>query len=145
MQNISQLNNQEGLASYHLERTISDQFDMARLPHYAGYSQQALQSLKHCIERNVELSLTSVARDLAITPRTLCRRLQTEGTEFEQILDKVRHYYALHYVVQNDISVQDICIVLGFSDEEQFNFSFCLWTGLSVVAFQSLFNRVVRL
>lgn len=143
-QQQSQSQNQDGLSSYHLERTISDQFDIARLPEYMGISQRTLHSLKQRIDKKIDLSLTSVAEDLDVTPRTLDRRLQKEGVEFEDILDRVRRYYALHLVVQNDISIPDICAALGFSDEEQFNFSFCLWTGLSAIAFQNLFRRVVR-
>lgn len=140
----NQNKNQEGMTSYHLERSISDQFDVARLPEYVGFSRQTLQSLKRRVNHKTELSLTAVAQDLGITPRTLERRLQSEGIDFDQILEKVRRYYALHLVVQIDTPIADISMALGFSDEEQFNFSFCLWTGLSASAFQRLFQRVVR-
>ena len=72
---------------------------------------------------------TSVADILAITPRTLQRRLADEETSFRDILNEVRQAKALGYLRDTDLSLEDITFLLGFKDTGVFYRAFKGWTG----------------
>lgn len=75
------------------------------------------------------VSLDVVAGQLAITPRTLQRRLSDQGTSFKSLLDEVRKGLALTYIAQPFIDLAELGYLLGFSDQTAFQRAFKKWTG----------------
>jgi AraC-like DNA-binding protein len=75
--------------------------------------------------------IEAVSSTLKVHPRTLRRRLQAEGTSYQQVLDGVRHQLALDYLRGTRMSTEDIAASLGFSDAANFRHAFKRWTGLS--------------
>ncbi|MQR02127.1 AraC family transcriptional regulator [Glaciimonas soli] len=84
--------------------------------------QQALPTL---------LSLPQVAEQLAVSPRTLHRKLEVGGTSFQQIKDILRYDMALHFLARESTPLKQIATSLGFSDQSTFQRAFAQWTGLS--------------
>lgn len=76
-----------------------------------------------------EVSMQSVSRKLAVSVRTLQRRLQEEGTSFQQTLDGLRQSLAHHYLSNTDMSSSEISFLLGFEDSNSFARAFQSWTG----------------
>lgn len=76
-----------------------------------------------------ETSMLTVSRKLAVSTRTLQRRLQAEGTSFQQLLDKVRQSLSVHYLRHTRMSGAEISFLLGFEDSNSFARAFQLWTG----------------
>ena len=74
-------------------------------------------------------TVTDVAKELAISTRTLHRRLKTEDTTFQSILDATREELARHYLASPDMSAQDISFLLGYEDTSSFYRAFQNWTG----------------
>jgi AraC-like DNA-binding protein len=74
-------------------------------------------------------SMDAVARDLAMSTRTLQRRLKGEGTTFQAILDSTRESLARHYLSQSEMSAGEISFLLGFEDPRSFYRAFRAWTG----------------
>ena len=70
-----------------------------------------------------------VARKLAMSKRTLQRRLSTEGTTFREILQDTREALAKHYLGQTSLSAQEISFLLGFDEPNSFYRAFNDWTG----------------
>ena len=74
-------------------------------------------------------SVTQVAPRLHMSPRTLERRLEREGTTFSSVLDDLRKRLALRYVVNHDLELAEIAFLLGFSQTTAFHRAFKRWTG----------------
>lgn len=74
-------------------------------------------------------SMESVAKQLAITERTLNRKLNAEGTSFTHILDDVRCNLAKEYLRSTKLSIEDISELVGFSEAANFRHAFRRWTG----------------
>lgn len=76
-----------------------------------------------------EVSMQSVSRKLAVSVRTLQRRLQDEGTSFQQTLDVLRQSVAHHYLRNTEMSSAEISFLLGYEDSNSFARAFQSWTG----------------
>jgi len=70
-----------------------------------------------------------VAEALHLSPRTLGRKLEHEGTTFKELLDDLRRRMALRYVGGADLGLSEIAFVLGFSQTAAFHRAFKRWTG----------------
>jgi AraC-like DNA-binding protein len=81
------------------------------------------------------LTLETVATTLAVSRRTLTRRLAEDGVSFRQILDEVRRDFAYTLLQDRSLSIGDIAFFLQFSEPAAFHRSFRRWTGRSPRAF----------
>jgi AraC-like DNA-binding protein len=77
-----------------------------------------------------------VADRLAMTPRTLRRRLAEQGTTFSAISDQVRSELAKKYLEAGGFSVADIGDLLGFSDTKNFRMFFRRWNNISPTGYR---------
>lgn len=101
---------------------------LADLDQLAGMSERVHSVLLETLPAG-ETSMQTVSRKLAVSTRTLQRRLKDEGTSFQQILDKVRQSLAHHYLRNTTMSGAEISFLLGFEDSNSFARAFQLWTG----------------
>ncbi|MDB5970324.1 MAG: hypothetical protein JWQ90_2774 [Hydrocarboniphaga sp.] len=74
-------------------------------------------------------SKTATARALNMTERTLLRRLHEENTTFKELLDKQREELAYDYLRREDLPLEKIADLLGFSSSSTFSRAFVQWTG----------------
>jgi AraC-like DNA-binding protein len=72
---------------------------------------------------------TEIARGLALSPRTLHRRLADAGTSFADLLDDTRRELAGGYLQRSDYSIAEVAYLLGFAEVSSFNRAFRRWTG----------------
>jgi len=70
-----------------------------------------------------------IAAILHMTSRTLRNHLHAQGSSFQAILDDVRQQLAINYLEQTDLTVDDICGLVGFNDVSNFRRAFRKWTG----------------
>ncbi len=70
-----------------------------------------------------------IARALALSKRSLQRRLNEEGMSFKEVLEDTRRALAMNYLLNSDMSVQEIAYLLGFQDPSSFFRAFRSWTG----------------
>ena len=77
------------------------------------------------------LTLRQTAEYLHMTRRTLIRKLQVEGSTFQQIKDLVRRDKAIYFLTTQTFAVSEIAEKVGFSDPSVFARAFKSWTGLS--------------
>ena len=91
------------------------------------------------VEHLGETPLTpeTVATALAVSRRTLSRRLADEGTSFRSILDEVRQEFACALLQDRSLSIADVAFFLEYSEPAAFNRSFRRWTGQTPSAFRS--------
>lgn len=75
--------------------------------------------------------LATIAEELALSQRTLQRKLADAGASFQQLLDQTRQELAQGYLLQRDLGLADIAFLLGFQEQSAFNHAFKEWTGES--------------
>jgi AraC-like DNA-binding protein len=84
------------------------------------------------------LTADSVARALALSRRTLTRRLGEEGTSFRAILDDVRAELSRAMLQDRSLSIADVAFFLQYSEPAAFHRSFRRWTGQTPQHYRSL-------
>lgn len=76
-----------------------------------------------------QYSMADVASRLAMSPRTLQRRLRDENTTFQRELDTLREELARNYLTKSDYTSGQIAFLLGYEDPNSFFRAFRSWTG----------------
>ena len=71
----------------------------------------------------------AVARRLAMSRRTLQRRLTAEQTSFQTVLETTRHSLARHYLERPEITITEIALLLGYDEPTSFYRAFHQWSG----------------
>lgn len=75
-------------------------------------------------------SLKLTARHLHMTPRTLHRRLVSEGTSYRELLESVRHTLATEHLKSGRFAIDEIAYRLGYTDLSNFRRAFKRWEGV---------------
>lgn len=75
--------------------------------------------------------LSDAAQALGMTPRTLMRRLDADGTSFQAIKDGLRRDLAIAELSAGDKSIDEIADMIGFSSSANFHRAFSKWTGVT--------------
>lgn len=76
-------------------------------------------------------SLEEVASNLAMSSRTLRRKLREQGTSFQELLDAERDLIAQDLLTNTTMDMQKIAEYCGFSDAHNFSQAFKRWQGVS--------------
>jgi AraC-like DNA-binding protein len=92
-----------------------------------------------------EVDQGAIATELAISKRALQRRLKQEGHSFRELLEDTRRAAAEKFLLQPELSLTDICYLLGFSDQSNFTKAFKRWAGQTPTTYrQQLLNAPNR-
>ncbi|MBC7762274.1 MAG: AraC family transcriptional regulator [Candidatus Saccharibacteria bacterium] len=78
-----------------------------------------------------DASMLGVARELTTSTRSLQRQLKTDGTSFQDVLNRTREALARHYLTQGSMSTEEIAFLIGYDDPRSFYRAFRSWTGLT--------------
>lgn len=76
------------------------------------------------------LSINKVAREMAVSVRTLQKRLEEEGVVFSDLYRDIRQRLAQKYLREN-YTVEQITYLLGFSEPSVFRKAFKKWSGVT--------------
>jgi AraC-like DNA-binding protein len=94
------------------------------------------QTLRSNVERTIATLLphgmaraAEVARRVGMSPRTLTRRLASEGLTFSGILEEQKIDLARHYLQESDLPISQIGWLLGYREISAFTHAFKRWTG----------------
>jgi AraC-like DNA-binding protein len=79
----------------------------------------------------VGADLQQIAARLALSPRTLQRRLREAGLSFNQLVDETRQQLVLHYLRDPALELAEIAFLVGFSEPGSLARAFRRWTGQS--------------
>lgn len=90
---------------------------------------RALQQVMLRLLPDGNASLRRAARELHLSVRTLQRRLDARNQTWQQLLDQTRKQLAHQYLGDRSLSLGDIALLLGFSEQSAFNRAFRRWTG----------------
>jgi AraC-like DNA-binding protein len=86
-------------------------------------------------------ALADAADALALSRRTLVRRLEDEGLGYQDLLDEARNELACWYLRHTSMSLGEISEKLGFSDQASFSRGFRRWQGLAPREYRATFER----
>ncbi len=113
------------------------------LEHFEKYAQEFLVQVERQDENtravtkiilahldDEHLSIDQVAREMALSVRTLQKRLEEEGVVFSDLLKDIRQRLAKKYLREN-YTVEQITYLLGFSEPSVFRKAFKKWSGMT--------------
>lgn len=103
---------------------------LSELDFEAGMAQRVKSALLEMLPSG-QSTMEQVARRLAMSKRTLQRRLSDESETFQSVLQLTRRELAQHYLHQPDMSQGEISFLLGFQDTNSFIRAYNSWTGHS--------------
>jgi AraC-like DNA-binding protein len=98
---------------------------------------RALASVRRAVGevmREGDPKLGDVARKVAMSPRTLQRRLKDHGLDFKGLVDDTRRRFSLSYLKDPQNTLTEIAYLLGYSEVSAFNRAFKRWTGSTPVS-----------
>ena len=75
--------------------------------------------------------IAAAARRMALSRRSLQRRLNDQGTTYREVLDRVRRDLALNFIQDQRRDAGEAAVLLGFSELSSFYRAFKRWTGKS--------------
>jgi len=87
------------------------------------------------------LSLDAVAERLYLSPRSVHRRLEEEGSSFRAIKDALRRDMALARLAKTDDAIARIAADLGYADTSAFYRACVEWTGMAPLHYRQQLVR----
>ncbi len=109
---------------------------LARLPRVDDFVEQVRQRVTANLSGG-EPDLEDIAAQLAVTPRTLQRRLKDHGTTYKVLLEELRRELATRYLRDQRMEISEVAFLLGFSEPSAFHRAFKRWTGVTPQAFRN--------
>ena len=94
-----------------------------------SWKEKVANILFKAILQEKKTDIETVAQNLAMTIRNLQLKLKKEGTSFRKLLDEVRKEIAIGYLKDENDSICEIALLLGFADQSAFHHAFKRWTG----------------
>ena len=94
-----------------------------------SWREKVAQILFKALIQEKKTDIDTIAKNLAMTTRNLQLKLKEEGTSFRKLLDEVRKKFAVGYLKDEDASICEIALLLGFADQSAFHHAFKRWTG----------------
>ncbi|TAM60501.1 AraC family transcriptional regulator [bacterium] len=98
------------------------------------------QSFVERVREAIQMRLTGrrpaiddVAGALHMSARTLQRRLQDEGSNFQRVLEEARHQLARRYLGNSRLELNETAYLLGYEDANSFVRAFRAWEGIPPV------------
>jgi AraC-like DNA-binding protein len=85
-------------------------------------------------------TVSEVSNRLAVSERTLARRLAEEGATFHDVLDNLRFELAKRYLEEPQFPVTEIAWLLGYGNPTAFTHAFRRWTGRPPSKYPSYHN-----
>ena len=75
-------------------------------------------------------TIEDIAGALHMSSRTLQRRLQDSGSNFQRVLEEARHQLARHYLNNSILELNEAAYLLGYEDSNSFVRAFRTWEGV---------------
>ncbi len=83
-----------------------------------------------------QVHIDKVARALHQSTRTLQRRLADSGMSWQQLLDRSREHLARQYLQDRSLSLAEIALLLGYSEQSTFTRAFRRWVGTTPLSYR---------
>ena len=104
-------------------------------PNASDFVRAVQQSIMHYLPAGAPAD--SVAASLDMTRRTFQRRLNEAGCTYRQLLNGIRERHAANLLRDEQLSLNDVAFLLGYSEQSAFNHAYRRWTGVSPLQVRS--------
>ena len=84
-----------------------------------------------------DCSREKVAHSLNMSESAFQKKLKSEGTSYQEVLDETRAELARHYLGKSSLSISEIAFLLGFTDSSNFSRAFKRWTDCSPTEYRN--------
>lgn len=101
---------------------------LSNLTEENDFLKEVKSALKFCLEEN-QSSAEQVAKHLGLSLRTFYRRLDEQGFRYRSLLADIRFALAKGYLQDETLSLAEIALLLGYSDQSAFTRAFVGWAG----------------
>ncbi len=88
-----------------------------------------------------ESSIEEASKRLAMSTRSLQRKLQQEQSNFKAILSSTRWELANRYLQESEVSVAEIAYLLAYNDTSSFQKAYKSWSGMTPSQYRGSSNR----
>ncbi|MFV5467708.1 AraC family transcriptional regulator ligand-binding domain-containing protein [Acinetobacter towneri] len=100
---------------------------LEKLPNSTQTDQRLQQAILTGLQKNM-YQIEHIAQQLHISVRQLQRHLQQQGTTYQKRMQEVRCLLAEQYLQEPHLSLQEIALLLGYSEQSAFQRAFKQWT-----------------
>jgi AraC-like DNA-binding protein len=108
---------------------------IARLPQRDAWLDAVRRSIIPALAAH-HASLEAAAQYLAMSPRSLQRRLHEAGVSYQELVDSVRRELGVRFILDGALGIEAIAELLDFSDATSFHRAFKRWTGATPRAYR---------
>lgn len=108
---------------------------IARLPPTTGVALDVRRALASRVGGG-DTRIHTVARTLAMSARSLQRRLAAAGVSYQELLDLARKDSAERYLTDSPLSIGEVAYLLGYSEPAAFTRAFSRWNTETPQAFR---------
>lgn len=98
------------------------------LPNDNALDEQVQKYIIRSIQQG-KANIEYISKKIGMAPRVLQRKLSAQGINFKEILNSVRHRLSMQYLENPELSVMEISLLLGYTEQTSFNRAFKGWTG----------------
>ncbi len=103
---------------------------LEKLPNTSQIDQRIQQAILTGLQKNM-FQIEHIARQLHWSVRQLQRHLQKQGRTYQQRMQEVRSMLAQQYLKDPNLSLYEIALLLGYSEQSAFQRAFKQWTQLT--------------
>lgn len=127
---LSEASKVVGNADHTLQQLLMQQAHalLDRLPHSTQLDQRLQQMILKGLQQN-QYQIEVIAQQLGISVRQLQRHLQQQHSSYQQRVQQVRYMLATEYLSDPHLSLQDIALLLCYSEQSAFQRAFKHWSG----------------
>ena len=115
---------------------------LKQLPHSTQLDHRLQQLILSGLQKN-QYQVEVIAQQLNISVRQLQRYLQAQGSSYQQRTQQVRQMLAEQYLKDPHLSLQEIALLLSYSEQSAFQRAFKLWTGQTPQQFRKLYLQAI--
>ena len=121
-----------------LRRVLETQADdiLTRLPPRMGIALEVQRTLAARVAGG-DTRIDTIARHLAMSARSLQRRLSAEGVTYQDLVEETRKEAARRYVAGSTLSLAEIAYLVGYSEPASFHRAFKRWYGVTPEGFRN--------
>lgn len=101
---------------------------LQQLPNSTHLDERLQQAILQGLQKN-QYQIENISTQLNISVRKLQRYLQQQKTTYQQRMQAVRLMLAEQYLQDPHLSLQEIALLLGYSEQSAFQRAFRQWTG----------------
>ena len=121
----------------HLSDVLEQQAEsmLASVPKPDAFLQSVQEQMVLGLETG-ELNIGWLARQLNMSERGIYRSFAQRGRKYQELLDSLRAGLATRYLVRSELSLAEISLILGYSEQSVFARAFKKWTGETPLRFR---------